>query len=145
MMNTSPKNTTSTIIPGLRYKDAPAALDWLEHAFGFKRSFVVEGENNIIEHAQVTFGNGMIMLGSADKDQQYDQLVRMPEELGAESQAPYVIVEDADAHYAHAKQAGARIVMEIHSPDYGGRAYSAYDPEGHLWNFGTYDPWAENH
>ena len=58
------------------------------------------------------------------------------------TQSPYVIVADADAHYARAKAAGAEIVMDIKDEDYGGRGYSCRDPEGHVWNFGTYDPWA---
>ena len=62
--------------------------------------------------------------------------------VGVGTQSAYVIVEDADAHYARAKAAGAEIVVEIEDQDYGGRLYSCRDPEGHLWNFGTYDPWA---
>jgi uncharacterized glyoxalase superfamily protein PhnB len=60
---------------------------------------------------------------------------------GIGTQSAYVIVEDADAHYARAKAAGAEIVMEVEDQDYGGRLYSCLDPEGHLWSFGTYDPW----
>ncbi|TMB01350.1 MAG: glyoxalase, partial [Deltaproteobacteria bacterium] len=65
----------------------------------------------------------------------------VPPRRGPVTQSPYVIVADADAHYARAKAAGAEIVMDIKDEDYGGRGYSARDPEGHLWNFGTYDPW----
>jgi uncharacterized glyoxalase superfamily protein PhnB len=54
-------------------------------------------------------------------------------------------VDDADAHYARAAAAGAEIVLDIVDEDYGGRGYSCRDPEGHLWNFGTYDPWARDH
>jgi uncharacterized glyoxalase superfamily protein PhnB len=61
---------------------------------------------------------------------------------GVCTQSAYIIVEDADAHYARAVAAGAEIVMEIKDEDYGGRGYSCRDLEGHLWNFGTYDPWA---
>ena len=39
-------------------------------------------------------------------------------------------------------QAGANtIVLDIKDEDYGGRGYTCKDIEGHLWNFGTYDPW----
>ena len=58
-------DTLSTIIPTLRYRDAPAAIDWLCKAFGFEALLVVPGENATIAHAQLTFGSGMIMLGSA--------------------------------------------------------------------------------
>jgi uncharacterized glyoxalase superfamily protein PhnB len=69
--------------------------------------------------------------------------MRQPDEVGGvETQAPCLIVSDCDAVYATAKAAGAAIVMEIADMDYGGRAFSCRDPEGHLWNVGSYDPWA---
>ena len=61
---------------------------------------------------------------------------------GVGTQSPYVIVPDADAHHALAVAAGAKVVYPLKDEDYGGRGYSCLDPEGHLWNFGTYDPWA---
>jgi uncharacterized glyoxalase superfamily protein PhnB len=132
---------TATIIPTLRYRDAAAAIDWLCSAFGFARHLVVPGENGRIAHAQLTYGKGMIMLGSARGDA-FDKL-QAPANVGkAVTQSPYIIVENVDEHYARAKAAGATIVMEIRDEDYGGRGYSALDPEGHLWNFGSYDPWA---
>ena len=83
----------------------------------------------------------MIMLGSAT-DSEFGRLIKQPDETGgAETQCPYVIVTDADAIYGKAKAAGARIAIDIKDEDYGGRGFSCYDPEGHLWNFGTYDPW----
>ena len=54
----------------------------------------------------------------------------------------YVVVDDADAHFARAKAAGAQIVREPVTQDYGGRDYTCKDPEGHVWTFGTYDPMA---
>ncbi len=140
-MTDNAKNTTTTVIPTLRYNDAPAAIDWLREAFGFEEHLVVPGEDDTIAHAQLVFGHGMIMLGSA-RDDEFGKLQNPPSDLGgAGSQSCYVIVEDADAHYARAVAAGAKIVMEIQDEDYGGRGYSCRDPEGHLWNFGTYDPW----
>jgi uncharacterized glyoxalase superfamily protein PhnB len=83
----------------------------------------------------------MIMLGSAREDE-FGRWVKPPRETGGiGTQSAYVIVEDADAHYARAKAAGAEIVMELEDQDYGGRLYSCLDPEGYLWSFGTYDPW----
>ncbi len=135
------KNTTTTVIPAMRYNDAPAAIEWLREAFGFEEHLVVPGEDGAIAHAQLVFGNGMIMLGST-RDDEFGKLQKPPSDLGgAGSQSCYVIVEDADAHYARAVAAGAEIVVEIQDEDYGGRGYSCRDPEGHLWNFGTYDPW----
>ncbi|MGI9382342.1 MAG: VOC family protein [Methyloligellaceae bacterium] len=140
-MTDSAAETPVTIIPTMRYRDAPAAIDWLCNAFGFLQHLVVPGENGTIAHAQLTFGNGMIMLGSAREDE-FGTLVKVPSDVGGvETQSAYVIVEDADAHYAQAVAAGAEIVMEIADQDYGGRLYSCRDPEGHLWNFGSYNPW----
>ena len=137
------KDTTATVIPGMRYRDAPAAIDWLCRAFGFEKGLVVPGPDGTIAHAQLKFGNGMIMLGSA-LDDEYGQLVKVPDELdGVVTQSTYLVVDDADAHYAGAVAAGAKIVFDIKDQDYGGRGYSCRDPEGHLWNVGTYDPWAE--
>jgi uncharacterized glyoxalase superfamily protein PhnB len=95
-----------------------------------------------IDRRELVFGNGMVMLASA-RESEFDDLQKPPSALaGAVSQSPYIIVEDADKHYARAVAAGAEIVIEIRDEDYGGRDYSCRDPEGHVWNFGSYDPWA---
>ncbi len=141
-MNTHAMDTVATVIPTLRYRDAPAAIDWLCRAFGFEKHLVVPGENNTIAHAQLTFGKGMIMLGSA-RDDAFGRHLNPPHDLGGSgTQGACLIVADADAHYARAVAAGAQIVYDIKDEDYGGRSYSCLDPEGHLWSFGTYDPWA---
>ncbi len=133
--------TQARIIPALRYRDAPAAIDWLCKAFGFERHLVVPGDAGTIAHAQLTFENSMVMLGSVRADGEYDHLIASPANAGGVTQAPYIIVADADAHYARAKAAGAEMLMDIADQDHGGRAYTCRDPEGHVWNFGTYDPW----
>ncbi len=132
---------TSTIIPTLKYKDAAAALDWLCLAFGFERHLVVRGPDDTIEHAQITLNGGMIMLGSA-RNTDFDKLQKPPAALGGLStQSAYIIVTDVDEHHARAAAAGAEIVLAPADQDYGGRLYSCRDPEQHLWNFGSYDPW----
>jgi uncharacterized glyoxalase superfamily protein PhnB len=135
------KNTRVTIIPCLRYRDAPAAIEWLCRVFGFERHLVVSDKDGSVAHAQLSFGNGMVMLGSV-RNSPFDKLLKQPDAVGgAETQTPYVIVKDADALYARAKAAGAEIVLEIKDEDYGGRGFSCRDLEGRLWTFGTYDPW----
>lgn len=131
------------IVPSLRYRDAPAAIEFLCEAFGFARHLVIPGPDGTIRHAQLTLGDGMIMVGSA-QNRDFGPWVKTPQELGASSQSAYVIVPEVDAHYQHAKAAGAEIVLEIEDASYGGRLYFARDPEGNLWHFGSYDPWAEN-
>jgi uncharacterized glyoxalase superfamily protein PhnB len=137
------KNTKATVIPVLRYRDLPAAIEWLCQAFGFEKTLVVPKEDGTIAHAQLSFGNGMIMLGSVHNNEtEFDRLRKQPDEIGGvQTQSAYVIVNDADAVYAQAKAAGAKIAIEIKDEDYGGRDFSCYDLEGHLWSFGTYDPW----
>jgi uncharacterized glyoxalase superfamily protein PhnB len=135
------KGTTSTIIPALRYRDAHAAIAFLCEAFGFEMQAVYEGKDGKVEHAQLTFGNGMIMLGS-ERDTEYGRLIKSVAAAGAPTSGIYLIVSDADAHHARAKAAGAEILIELVTQDYGGRDYTCRDPEGHVWTFGTYDPWA---
>ena len=136
------KDTRVNVISAMRYRDAARAIEWLCRAFGFERHLVVPGDQGTIAHAQLTFGNGMVMLGSA-RDDDFGRLVKVPADVGgAGTQSVYVVVADADAHYARAVAAGAAVVLDIKDEDYGGRGYSCRDPEGHLWTFGTYDPWA---
>jgi len=136
------KQTNSTVIPCLRYRDAAAAIEWLCRAFGFEKQMVVPGEKGTIAHAQLSFGNGMIMLGSIGESP-FNQLMAQPDEVGGrQTQCPYLVVADADAVYRQAKAAGAEIVLDIKDEDYGGRGFTCRDIEGHVWNFGTYDPWA---
>ncbi|HEY0631771.1 MAG TPA: VOC family protein [Thermoleophilaceae bacterium] len=120
-----------TIFPSLRYRDAPRAIEFLVEAFGFTRGMVVENDDGTIAHAQLSYGDGLVLLGT-DRDDSMGSHV---------GQAwTYVVIEDADAHYAQARAAGAEIVRELEDQDYGSRDYSARDPEGNLWSFGTYQP-----
>jgi uncharacterized glyoxalase superfamily protein PhnB len=136
------KNCKSTLIPGLRYRDAMAMIDWLCGAFGFEKQAVYQGPNGTVMHAQLTFGNGMIMIGSVDNGSASSAMMKQPEEIGGtETQAPYVVVTDCDALYQRAKAAGAKILMDLEERSYGGKGFTCSDPEGHIWHFGTYDPW----
>ncbi|WP_315389197.1 VOC family protein [uncultured Stenotrophomonas sp.] len=140
---TTPPDAGSTIIPCLRYRDAHAAIAWLEKAFGFTAQ-AVYAEGDIVYHAQLVYGRGMIMLGSVDNGGEWGKWVVQPDEIGQrETQSACVIVTDADAHHERAVAAGAEVVIPIASQDYGGRGYACRDLEGHLWWFGSYDPWKE--
>jgi uncharacterized glyoxalase superfamily protein PhnB len=121
------------IIPTLRYDDATAAIDFLEAALGFERKAVHENEDGTVGHAELTHGRGIVMLGTKGAgDPQFD--------TGRAS--IYVIVEDLDALHERAKAAGAEISRELQDTDYGSREFTALDPEGNVWSFGTYDPFA---
>ena len=136
-------NANSAVIPGLRYEDAHAAIDWLCRALGFTRHVVYEGPGNTIAHAQLTFGSGMIMLGSVSNPGEFSKYVVQPSEVGnRETQACALIAADATALYNQAKAAGAEVLLDLKEMDYGGKAFTVRDPEGHIWSVGEYDPWA---
>ena len=144
MKNTA-KQCTSTVIPGLRYRDALKMIDWLQHAFGFEKQAVYMAGESTVAHAQLTFGNGMIMLGSVDNGSKIASLMAQPDEIGNRgTQNIYLVVSDCEHIYTSAKAAGAEIVMELTQMDYGGKAFTCRDPEGHVWNIGEYDPWEKH-
>lgn len=137
----------SPVIPCLRYADAPAAIDFLCDAFGFERHAVYtdEADPSIVHHAQLTLGDGMIMLGS-DRPGGVKDLYRWktPAEAVGITQCVCCYVADVDAHAATAKAAGAHIIRGPYDNEgYPGRGYDALDTEGNVWNFGSYDAWEE--
>lgn len=137
------------MIPCLRYDDAPAAIDWLCRAFGFERGLIVPNDSGGIAHAQLLMhdaarGDAMVMLGSTTPQGEFGRFTAQPHETGGRStQCPYIVIDAIDAHCERAAAAGAEMVMPIADQDYGGRVYTCKDPEGHLWCFGSYDPWAD--
>lgn len=132
------------IISSLCYQDAHAAIGWLECAFGFTPHLIVPGEDGGVRHAQIKSadGNSMIMLFSV-RDDDFGAGQRPPMILGGSNQSLCLIVDDVDAHHARAVEAGAKIILPPTDQDYGGRAFTCSDPEGHLWSFGSYDPWTD--
>jgi len=133
-MNEKEGDFRPNIFPGFRYMHAPEAISWLEQAFGFERHFVVPGPEGSIAHAQLKYGAELVMLGSAPTDPAPD------DRMANARRGVYVFVKDIDAHYERARAIGADIVLALYDTEYGSRAYSALDPEGNLWNFGTYQP-----
>lgn len=121
----------------IRYRDAEAAGQWLQDAFGFELVETHRDETGAIVHAEMRWGDSVIMFGNETDE----SIERFGYHAGQEWL--YVTVDDADAHHERAKAAGAEIVYELQNQDYGSRDYSAKDPEGNLWSFGTYDPLAE--
>ncbi len=128
------------IIATLRYTDSNKAVDFLCRAFGFVEKASFKDEGGVIVHAELTFGqNGCIMLGP-DRDTPFGRYMRQPRVAGGSTVSLFVIVDDVDAHCERARAAGAEILMEPTTQSYGGRDYSCKDIDGHLWSFGTYDP-----
>ena len=129
---------TATFYPSLTYDDPMAAIEWLERAFGFTRRLIVPGPNGTVMHSEMTFGNGVVMIGSAKPDERRQS----PRSLGGSNQALSAYVADPDAHYKRAIEAGARITRELRDEEYGARGYMCEDPAGHIWYFGDYVPGA---
>jgi uncharacterized glyoxalase superfamily protein PhnB len=136
-MENTAKTGIPNIFPSFRYEDAPRAIEWLNNAFGFEKQYLVPGKNNTVAHAQLRFGSGMIIMGSGGKPDPKNP-------WATERSGTYVVVPDIEAHYARAKGAGAKIECPLANTDYGASEYSARDCEGHLWSFGTYDPYSES-
>lgn len=137
----------TTLIPCLRYANAPAAIEFLCQAFGFRRHAVYTDPQDpqIVVHAELLLGEAMVMLSSARADEaQRRYRLRTPAEAGGVTTCICAVITDPDAHYAQAVAAGAEIVRELgDNQGYPGRSYNARDPEGHNWDFGSYDPWAQ--
>lgn len=127
-----------SIYPVLQYRDAPAAIAWLQRAFGFRIAANHPDETGGVTHAELALGNGMVMLGSCKEDGPF--ALKTPREAGLSTQSVYIVVAEVDALFALAQTAGAEIVWGIRDTDYGSRDFTARDPEGHLWSFGTYAP-----
>jgi len=128
-------------IPTFRYRDPEKAIEFLVEAFGFDRHLVAMDDGEVV-HAQLTLGDGMVMLGAVGDDE-YGRLFSAVEDGTPPTSSAYVVVDDPYAHAERARAAGAEIVMEPTEQDYGGANYVARDPAGFVWSFGSYDPWAE--
>ncbi|MER5730829.1 VOC family protein [Streptomyces sp. NPDC002138] len=124
-----------TIFPTLLYRDAQAAIKQLTEAFGFTQAAVYEGEDGAVMHAELAYGNGMVMLGSKGRGGVFDAAMADGGPTGV-----YIVVEDVDAHHRRAVEHGVEILMPPTDQDYGSRDYMARDGEGNIWSFGTYAP-----
>ena len=119
--------THPTVFPTMRYADPVAAIEFLVAAFGAERH-VVHEDGGVIRHAELRFGNGIVMLsGVAPGEKPYGGDI-------------YVVVDDVDAHAERARTAGAEIVREPADTDYDSRECAAKDLEHRMWYFGTYQP-----
>jgi uncharacterized glyoxalase superfamily protein PhnB len=118
--------------PTLRANDARALIKFLVDAFGFAE-VVVHGDGDRVDHAQLSWPlGGGIMLGSANRGDD-DPWALKPGSCGC-----YVVVDDTDKLHERAVAAGAEIIREPYDTDYGSRDFAARDPEGNMWQFGTY-------
>jgi uncharacterized glyoxalase superfamily protein PhnB len=115
----------------LRYRDCPAAIDFLCNAFGFERMVVYE-DDGVVHHAELRLGDSMVMVGSDRDDEVHGGRVG----LGW----TYIGIPGTDELFERAKAAGADVIREPFDTDYGSRDFTVRDPEGNTWMVGTYDP-----
>jgi uncharacterized glyoxalase superfamily protein PhnB len=130
------------VIPMLAYEDGSAAIDWLTSAFGFSEQTRFTDDDGTVTHAELETGSGTIMLATPSRDYVSPKRLReLSTEARKMAEVPYVIdgvvveVDDVDAHFARAKEAGASILSEPADQVVGIRHYRAEDPEGHRWMF----------
>ncbi|SHF30805.1 VOC family protein [Streptoalloteichus hindustanus] len=114
------------IFPTLTYRDADAAIAWLQRVFGFTEHAVHRGEDGQVVHAELAWRGDLVMLGVARDEPRPSAL--------------YLVVDDADGAHSRAVEAGARITRPLTDTDYGSRDFSVEDPEGNTWHLGTYRP-----
>jgi uncharacterized glyoxalase superfamily protein PhnB len=125
------------------YAEPRKAIDWLCKAFGFEVKLLIEGDDGVVHHSELVYGEGMIMVGGVAETSAHPEAThrKSPAHVGgANTQAMMVFVDDVDAHCARARELGATIVAEPKSSDYGedyweDRSYEAVDLEGHHWWF----------
>jgi uncharacterized glyoxalase superfamily protein PhnB len=139
--NSAPaEKAVRAIVPTIPYRDALAMAEWLCAAYGFEKRAVTSA-NDELRYAQLAFGDHVVMVVRA-QESNLERLVVHPDQIGgAETQACYLVVSDIEAHYARAIANGAEIVFGIEGPEGGDRRYASRDREGHIWLFGTYNPY----
>lgn len=133
------------IIPCLRYEDAPRAIEFLCTAFGFVRQavFADPDDPTIVHHAQLVWQERLVMVASALFTPHAAVAgSKTPTHAGGVTMDLYLVVADVDTHADQARAAGATIIAGPEDKPHGGRGYAVRDPEGHVWSFGSYDPWA---
>jgi uncharacterized glyoxalase superfamily protein PhnB len=127
------KTPPPMVWPTLWASDARALIRFLVDAFGFEET-AVYGEGDTVQHAQLSWPEGGgVMLGSARPHGPDEHWSVPPGQFSA-----YVVTADPDAVHARAVAGGAVVFDDLHETDYGSRNFSARDPEGNRWSFGTY-------
>ena len=131
------------IVPHLIYDDVRAAIDWLTGAFGFRERTAARHTlpDGTVGRAQLQIEDGLITVGTPS--------VHGASPSRGVSSMLYVYVDNVDQHYAHARAAGATIVLELRDQPWGDRLYQATDPAGHQWTFAQHvfeaDPAHDHH
>jgi uncharacterized glyoxalase superfamily protein PhnB len=118
------------LVSAVSYRDPKAAIAFLEKAFGFELTFLIEDADGNLAHSQMSYAGSTIMIGN-----EWSENHASPASLGGKTtQTVHIYIPgDVDAHCARAKAAGAEILMEPATQFYGSRTYRCRDPELHIW------------
>lgn len=133
---TATSTRPAAFYPQLLYRDAAAAMSWLEQTLAFERREDHRDADGNVQHAELSFDGAIVMLGSAGAGREPFR------SLSAGGGLIYCAVDDVDGLHARARENGADIALELEDTDYGSRDFTVRDPEGNLWAFGTYRPGA---
>ena len=142
MLRMRTQGSTVHVIPSVVYRDANAAITWLKQALGFTEHAVYRDEQGRVQHAELLFSNGMLMLGTAGLNKDSSAWYVTPADAGDKvTSSTYLIVEDCAPVWQSAQASNAEVLIPLRTMDYGGQAFTVRDPEGHVWSLGEYDPW----
>jgi PhnB protein len=123
-----------TLTPYLIVKGGVQALDFYKKAFGAVERFRFPGPGGTIGHAEIQIGNSMLMLG----DESPQALAQSPQSLKGTTFGLAVYVEDVDAAFKRAVDAGAKVLRPVQDQFYGDRSGTVADPFGHQWTLSTH-------
>ena len=119
----------------LVYDDPAAAIDFLERAFGLMTRVKIEAPDGSIAHSELVCGDAVVMVASPASSRE-NLTLKSPQTAGGVTGGMYMYVDDIDAHYARAVEAGAEVIAEPTTKHYGDRNYEVRDLGGHWWSFG---------
>lgn len=134
----------ASIIATPTYDDARAAVQFLVDAFGFERHAEYEDDDGNLVHVELALGGAMVMPAVADQGE-YGELMSTVHDAGRPTCGFFVVIDDVAGHHRRARDAGAQILHSPRQRDHGGQEYTCRDIGGHVWTFGSYDPWAATH
>lgn len=123
-----------SVTPYLMIKGASRAIDFYQRAFGAKEIFRLPLPDGQVGHAEIRIGDSTLMLADVCEEGPS----RSPDALGGSPVVLHVYVEDVDARFAQAVNAGATIVKPLQDQFYGDRSGTLQDPFGHLWFLATH-------
>jgi PhnB protein len=120
--------------PYLVVKGAANAIDYYKRAFGAVELFRMADDKGNIGHAEIKIGDSVIMLA----DEHPGTVCRTPRSLGGSSVGLMIYVDDVDAVFKRAVEAGGKSLRPLTNQFYGDRSGTLEDPYGHVWTVATH-------